>query len=725
MENSLLQKLKTEKTLSVGEYKLLLEDAHKLLSAGDESYNLGLAIVCHVANSRPSDTFIKQLLYDCIVESRIFLYGDMLQKSSDTYFADTLSNFSAFTEAFYALDSGTVLTKDQKKLLDEFQKTKKLIVSAPTSFGKSRIIPEIIIANKYKNVAIVLPTIALLSETFTSLKDNPNLKEYNLVNSVSQPTTQGKNILILTPEKMDLFLDENPYFKIDFFVMDEIYKIQDDPERKQIFTHALYRLSNAVSDYYLIGPYFEGFSKNFLERKGGTFLRFKTEIVQKDTHHFHELEKGEIFSLGDSELKKLKGKELNLGKLLNMLSGQTFIYVGKKQTAESLSRKIIEKKGEKIHTDLIDYIKENISKDWSLVKCLERGVAFHHNAVPRYIQKEIVDAFNDGTIQTIVCTPTLIEGVNTSAKTVIIFDNFKGKKENKLTPLDVKNIKGRAGRLSVHFVGEVITLEEVNESDVGETIDFSYFDNENLNPEESILVEKEDLLGANLVTRQRIEDELAELSIPLGVIRNNKFIPIEKQLSLIRHLRDNPEIADAVSFEGTLPTKETIDLILDLSHRYLFNEQDANDKGISFPNLKRLTKFYVYKDPSIKEIIETQQGKTVDTKVRNAFKLISRYFEFALPKYLVTFENLYNFCYSNKSKKLNLKYLVTKLEFGFAEKHEIILKDAGVPPGIIKKISIYLKDCGSLQEMRKMIQASPQILSVLPPFEQGILRKYI
>ena len=56
-------------------------------------------------------------------------------------------------------NSETLLSRDQKDLFDLFERERRIVISAPTSFGKSRIVQEIIIHNDYKNIIIVLPTI--------------------------------------------------------------------------------------------------------------------------------------------------------------------------------------------------------------------------------------------------------------------------------------------------------------------------------------------------------------------------------------------------------------------------------------------------------------------------------------------------------------------------------------------------------------------------------------
>ena len=63
------------------------------------------------------------------------------------------SQFDLIGEEYYTADiSKSILTRDQKRLFDSFQEKKRLIISAPTSFGKSRIIQEIIIHNTYNNI---------------------------------------------------------------------------------------------------------------------------------------------------------------------------------------------------------------------------------------------------------------------------------------------------------------------------------------------------------------------------------------------------------------------------------------------------------------------------------------------------------------------------------------------------------------------------------------------
>jgi hypothetical protein len=725
----LLENLKKDKTLPYNEFKKLLEGTYHLLQKdvdNEDWYNLSLSIICHVSEYLPNDPLLKELLIECVSASRVFLYRDMLEQKFPNSFQSS-SVIEDFARAFYTLETNTTLTKEQKKLFDFFQINKKIVVSAPTSFGKSRIITEIINHNDYGNIAIVLPTIALLSETFIRLrKDEIITKKYNLVNTLKQPLKDNYNILIFTPEKMDLFLDDNPNFNISFFVMDEIYKIQDDGDRSKVFTNTLYRLSKKKSDFYLIGPYFDRFSPEFLNKNNAKFIKFTAEIVQKDIIDLTKIEQKEKVTIGNYEIKNGR-RDTNLKNILIKNNEQALVYVGNKRGVESKA-KLIAKYSDNIEDEngLVAYLESTFSKEWSLVTCLKKGVAFHHAGIPKFIQIEIVDGFNSnsGEIKTIVCSPTLIEGVNTAAKQVIIYDDLKG--IDFLTDFDVKNINGRAGRFLQHFIGRSIALVELPANNLEKVIEFSFYDKE-LDTEELLQVNKEDLKLKNLEKRIVLEAYLKEQKVPIEIIKKNKFIPVENQIRLINYFRQNLFFYDDFKFNSQ-PNKEQFDQIIRLIHEFLFVKQYKEDKNFMLSDLLYNAKGYVYLNLTLKQLIGQQKRKTIDAKIRAALTLITNYFEFALPKYLTVFQNLFNFVCeeaNQPTKKINLELLIIKLEYGVTDSHEIALKEAGLPNIIIKGISEKFKGCKDINEVRNRYFENPELIRSLHPYEQKIFIKHI
>ncbi len=71
----------------------------------------------------------------------------------------------------------------------------------------------------------------------------------------------------------------------------------------------------------------------------------------------------------------------------------------------------------------------------------------------------MVRLFNQGKLPILLCTSTLIECVNTAAKTVMIFDKEINRESYDF--FTYSNIRGRAGRLGQHHVGQVIVFNDV------------------------------------------------------------------------------------------------------------------------------------------------------------------------------------------------------------------------------------------------------------------------
>lgn len=116
---------------------------------------------------------------------------------------------------------------EQKMLEEKINKNQNLVVSAPTSFGKSLLIEEFVARRKYGNILIIQPTLALIDETRRKLSSYSDY--YNIVVNTHQEIGE-KNLFILTSERV---LDILPKIDdINLFIIDEFYKIanskQDD-----------------------------------------------------------------------------------------------------------------------------------------------------------------------------------------------------------------------------------------------------------------------------------------------------------------------------------------------------------------------------------------------------------------------------------------------------------------------------------------------------------------
>ncbi|WP_405077730.1 DEAD/DEAH box helicase [Pectobacterium versatile] len=735
-----LEKIKFSKGKHTNVVECFLIDVYRLLD-DNENYNFCVKAICHIANLQLKDSMIQQLLHDCIIKSRIFMYDDMLWNSNIGY-NPGFSPQDIFLKSFYTSSiSETTLTKPQKEIFNEFQRSRKLIVSAPTSFGKTRIIREIISHNNYKMIVIIMPTVSLLAEAYNDFKNEFSYRYIVSKSSKIKIENNKEYILILTPERMSVLIQENVNLNVDFFVMDEIYKVDYklDDDRFRVFADILYRLTKSGADLYLIGPYISDFSQGFRNKFGIKMLKYDVEIVQKDYYELdsitrrgnHDIEGVNVKIIGDryKNLKRITSNE--------KIDGKYLIYRYQKQYVEELAEKFIsELKDKNYNKNLVDYLESNISKNWSLVQCLKKGVAFHHGAMPRYIQDLIIDEFNktnfDG-VNYLFCTTSLTEGVNSTAKNVVLYD-LKIGDGNKIKNLDRKNIEGRAGRFMQHFLGRVFYFEHVDKNVNEDTnVEIEFIDSKNPDMETLVQLNENDITGVNKNNYQSFVEYLSGLKIPLDLLKVNKFVNIEGQISLIEHLRNNSNFIK-YHYLTQRPVKEKLECILSIIYDCLFT---VNNRGRSFSGdvgkkiLLDLTKYYIYQLPAFPVLLNSDTlkylRKNENARIRLTFDLITKYFEFIWPRYIKAFESIFNFVANEKNEKnISLDYIVALLEYGTNDNHEIILRDAGIPREIMVKISRIFFDCESYQDVQTTLKKRRfEVENKLSNIELSILDKYI
>ena len=125
---------------------------------------------------------------------------------------------------------------------------------------------------------------------------------------------------------------------------------------------------------------------------------------------------------------------------------------------------IIDKECEHIIRKLPNYQEYlNLPEYVNMVTLLRKGIAIHHSGVTPVLREMVELLFVKGFIKLLFCTETMSVGINMPVKTTIFTDvcKFDGENNRMLYSHEYTQAAGRAGRLGLDSVGNVIHLNNL------------------------------------------------------------------------------------------------------------------------------------------------------------------------------------------------------------------------------------------------------------------------
>lgn len=589
------------------------------------------------------------------------------------------------------------LHEEQQALSVELQSKRSVVVSAPTSFGKSLLIEEIIASEIYKQIVIIQPTLALLDETRKKLLKYRDA--YKIIVSTNQKPDEAKrNIFLFTGERV---VEYAHFPLVEFFVIDEFYKLSLDREDDRAITlnQAFHKLLKFTSKFYLLGPMIKSIPLKFKQKFD--LIWFPTEFATVAVDEKSLEIQGKLKAREKKELKKKV-----LFELLTKTDEQTLIYCSSPNKATALCLEFIDylksqKENQEVepifnNREMIDWITENVNARWSLIQSLNFGAAFHHGALPRHLGSSIVDAFNQNSVRWLFCTSTLIEGVNTSAKNVILYDKEKGTKQ--IDFFDYKNIAGRSGRMKKHFIGNVYRFEKPPEQ-MELFVDIPLFNQENAPLEILISLEENEL---EHTAKDKLKD-FNNLPVELReVIKKNSGVSIDGQLRIIAEIEaqlpKNRQLLNWISY----PTYEQLNYVLNLCWQHLLKQGDnkadirnANQLSVLTIKYTRLNSISalisdIFNDSYWKEKIPDEQIR-IDRLSFFILNITRHWFDYKLPKWLSVVSGLQEYVLKkNKMPYGNYSFIAAGLEHGFLPPKLAALMEYDIPYSAIKKLKSIL-----------------------------------
>jgi hypothetical protein len=576
-------------------------------------------------------------------------------------------------------DEPIVFHREQASVYRMLMDGKSVVLSAPTSFGKSKIIDAIVASGKYRNIVVVVPTIALIDETRKRLS---RFKErYKIVTQVSQEPSEA-NIFIFTAERSVAY-EKLP--KIDFFVIDEFYKIgalEEDPARTAALNQAFIRLLKDRATFYMLGPNIKSVPLGLDDRYGFTFFPTDFATVASDAIRIRG---------GTKSLEKLV-------ELIGTLKEPTLIYCKSPNRVNEVARALLEAGVTEVEEQLrgaTDWIGEHYHPDWVLPQALVRGIGIHHGKLPRSLAQFIVRAFNKSDLRVMVCTSTLIEGVNTKAKNVVIFDNYIAKR--KLDYFTFNNIRGRSGRMFEHFVGRVFLFHEAPEPMLL-PVDFPLFTQAEGTPDSILLeLEAKDLKPAS---KDRVDSILKQTDVSVELIRRHKSVEPDRLIALAIRLRSLPEYQRRLLAWSRTPKFDELAATCEVLWDELTTDRQRH--GVFSGRQLAWKVFQLWNEPFLSRVDQELNGtpkyaaKSVDEAVERVLDFERAWANFELPRLLRAFSDVRKEVLGGPGE---YGFFAHEVENLFLGPYFMTLEEFGLPTQLTAKLTPYLQDTEGFDAM--------------------------
>lgn len=594
-----------------------------------------------------------------------------------------------------------VFHAEQAKVYEHLRAGDNVVLSAPTSFGKSLIIDAYLAEKSFSNAVIIVPTLALMDECRRRLSRVPG--NFKVITHGSQ-SLAARNLFVMTQER---FVEMDSLPKIQFFVIDEFYKLDPshgDADRTSVLNIALDMLLRSGAQFYLLGPSVASISALSQAGLNTTFV-----------HHTG-------FTTVATDVRRLEADDLSeaVPEICNELEGGTLIFCrSPKRTREVAGWLLARGVGGGRDVDAAaDWVGEAFHEDWILGKALRQGIGIHHGKLPRALGHHMVRLFEEGRIPYLIVTSTLIEGVNTSARNIVIVDPTVS--TSKYDRFTFNNISGRSGRMSKHFVGRVIVFNEPPTEDAT-SVDIPAL-SQSVQLDDSVLLQLEPSTLSDAAMERLHEIERTSV-VSVDTLRSNKGVSVAKQMAVGETLAaDRQRWQPALSWRAAIPTVSEVrrlgEILIDLTGKGNVVRSGAQ-LGARINMLR-------HQEGDVaalaRQEIETN-GKSADEAIEDSLDFARNWMQFKVPRAIMTAVSLGRDVWGSSAGVSNPEAFVAQLENMFMPPFVVLLEEYGLPTSTTMKLRnrLGLEKAVSLDEVLDTLRALRKVPKSLGPFEREML----
>lgn len=383
------------------------------------------------------------------------------------------------------------LTDFQRQLWSRLVDKRRLALAAPTSAGKSFLLQTYILSlfdtDSNRTVVYAVPTRALIAQVSDELvaqfrKFRRDAPDVVTVPIDTEAAPSSRSVYVMTQERLQLTLSSQPKLTADVLIVDEAHSIADgsrgvllqwviddliacNPKIQILFASPTVRNLDifgqlfGLTDVVVCESAEPTVAQNFINvtvisaPEGRITIQTTGDGSQQPT----EIATIKLDQTTASRIDKLVHISHALGR-----EKPSMIYANGPAEAETIAIQLADLMSERepsaAQLALAELVSDCVHHSYVLAECVKRGVGFHYSNIPTLLRRAVERAFARGDITYLVCTSTLLQGVNLPAKNIFIFAPEKGHGKP-LQSSDFWNLAGRAGRLRREFCGNIFLID--------------------------------------------------------------------------------------------------------------------------------------------------------------------------------------------------------------------------------------------------------------------------
>jgi superfamily II DNA or RNA helicase len=355
----------------------------------------------------------------------------------------------------YQLDkfehNSIVETYEQKKFRKELVESNESenCYVAPTSFGKSSLIVEILKSQSFNKVAIIVPTKSLLIQTYKLIKNN--FTQEHIIFHDEMYDGSERFISIFTQERA-LRLLKNRDLSFDLLIIDEAHKIYEMDSRSLLLTRLIRRnrQRNSRSINYYLSPLISD-TGNLKVTEGQNIFerRILHNIKEPDIREYRG--NGEVYGYNRflNDFYLLGNCDGFIRYIIENKKKKNFLYLNAPRKVELFAVRLEQELEDLNSQKLIDLslvIAKNVHSDFYCVDYVKKGLLYLHGKLPDLIKEYLEHKFTQNKeINYIVANSVILEGINLPVDNLFILNTHK------LGAKSLTNLIGRVNRLNEVF----------------------------------------------------------------------------------------------------------------------------------------------------------------------------------------------------------------------------------------------------------------------------------